>query len=625
MLTRLDCVVRKKFLTERIFAMVPKIEHGQKITAAVLVAGAGPAGMQAALDLADAGFKVYLVENEAPCRKPSAKGDAAARGFLCRITSKLLAVQANNNIELIEKAFVKGIDGVAGNFQVTLGRAAPALVKSKAASARKKAAAKLPGIAAGAVIFAPGFASLAAAAGYDFQKELRVFSKQNGFSIPVKKTEAQGDTFPHATSRPGIFVAAGSPVSAMSAALVEGSSAAALVAELLSPARGALVREKKYPAEKNVAGDEPAIGIFMCKQLLSGKKVASGNIAAAHKLGPVVLAEELANLCTSSALQRIQAAIADGVINRVLAITCNRQALEPLFQEALAEAGLNRYLLEMPDRDMTRESLCMSVARARVLEPLREVSTAVVDSGLVIGSGLSALTTALALANQGFEVYLVEQEPTAKGEAARGLRKEVAAQGRIKLFPGAQITGFAGHPGSYTTTIMVDGAERVLKHGTLIIEPNDDQKELAALLKIPLTAGGSLLQPDALQPLDLACRGMFCCGNEGSAGDARESIICGLAAAARAATILAKRELVLSSIVAVVDPERCVACLSCVRDCPYHAPAISEERVSFIEPADCRGCGICVSACPRSAIELKHCTDEQILAELAACANAKCC
>jgi heterodisulfide reductase subunit A-like polyferredoxin len=103
------------------------------------------------------------------------------------------------------------------------------------------------------------------------------------------------------------------------------------------------------------------------------------------------------------------------------------------------------------------------------------------------------------------------------------------------------------------------------------------------------------------------------------------SIIKGLAAAARAATILAKRELVLSSIISVVDPERCVACLSCVRECPYRAAAISEERVSFIEPAECRGCGICVSACPRRAIELKHCTDEQILAELAACVDARNC
>ena len=115
---------------------------------------------------------------------------------------------------------------------------------------------------------------------------------------------------------------------------------------------------------------------------------------------------------------------------------------------------------------------------------------------------------------------------------------------------------------------------------------------------------------------------MFCCGFEDSAAGISESIIQGRAAAGRAATILAKRELILSSIVSVVDQEYCVACLACVRDCPYHAAAIAEEGVAFIEPAECRGCGICVSACPRAAIELNHYTDKQILAQLAALAEA---
>ena len=128
----------------------------KKITAAVLVAGAGIAGMQAALDLADAGFKVYLVENEAPGRKRSAKGGAAARGFLCSISSKLLAVQLNNNIELIEKARIEGIDGVAGNFQVLLGSAAPSSVKGKAAAAKKNAAEKLQQHRSGSSHFCTG-------------------------------------------------------------------------------------------------------------------------------------------------------------------------------------------------------------------------------------------------------------------------------------------------------------------------------------------------------------------------------------------------------------------------------------------------------------------------------------
>jgi heterodisulfide reductase subunit A-like polyferredoxin len=609
---------KEKLQTERIFTMVPKIELGQNITAAVLVAGAGIEGMQAALDLADAGFKVYLADNQTPGCKSAAA--AAARDLLCGISSKLLAVQENNNIELLENACVEGIEGAAGNFQVTLGSAVPSSVKGKTAPAEKKASEKPTGVAVGAVIFAPGFSSLTAAAGYDFQEELRALAERNGFSIPGKAAGAQEDMFPHATSRPGIFVTAGGAMSVMSDALVDGGSAAALAAELLSSVRGALAREKKYPAEKQVANEEPVIGIFACKQLLSGKKTATGTITAARKLASVVLAEELPNLCTPSALQRIQAAIADRGLNRVIAITCSPAAHEPLLQETLAEAALNRYLLEMPDREITKESLCMSIARTRMLEPLREVSTAVVQSGLVIGGGSSALTAALSLANQGFEVYLVEQGPGPKAEESLGLRKKIDAQGKIKLFPGARITGFAGHPGSYATTIEVKGAEKVLRHGTVIIEPGAEKKELAALLKIPLAAGGGFLQPDALLPLDLACRGMFCCSN---AGDARHGIKTGLAAAARAATILAKRELVLSSVISVVDPERCVACLTCVRECPYHASAISEERVAFIEPADCRGCGICASACPRRAIELRHYTDEQILAELAAGADAR--
>jgi heterodisulfide reductase subunit A-like polyferredoxin len=261
----------------------------------------------------------------------------------------------------------------------------------------------------------------------------------------------------------------------------------------------------------------------------------------------------------------------------------------------------------------------MAVARARKLEPLKEVTSGVVQSGLVIGSGVSALTAALSLANQGFDVYLVEQGPSDGSAAARSLQKKVEGQNKIKIFSHALITSFAGHPGSYVTTITVNGDEKVLKHGIVIIEPGQAPDALAALLKIPVAADGSYVQQSALQPLDLACGGIFACGS----GDMSNSIIQGLAAAARAATILAKRELVLSSIISVVDPERCVACLSCVRECPYRAAAISEERVSFIEPAECRGCGICVSACPRRAIELKHCTDEQILAELAACMDVR--
>jgi len=75
--------------------------------------------------------------------------------------------------------------------------------------------------------------------------------------------------------------------------------------------------------------------------------------------------------------------------------------------------------------------------------------------------------------------------------------------------------------------------------------------------------------------------------------------------------------------VAVVEPEKCTACLTCVRVCPYDVPAINPALIGAgdilgaaeIAPAACRGCGICAGECPAKAIQLQHYRDEQILAK----------
>jgi heterodisulfide reductase subunit A-like polyferredoxin len=65
----------------------------------------------------------------------------------------------------------------------------------------------------------------------------------------------------------------------------------------------------------------------------------------------------------------------------------------------------------------------------------------------------------------------------------------------------------------------------------------------------------------------------------------------------------------------VVDKEKCAACLSCVRICPYNVPVIDAEGAADIEIARCQGCGICASECPAQAISLQHFTSEQINAK----------
>ena len=68
--------------------------------------------------------------------------------------------------------------------------------------------------------------------------------------------------------------------------------------------------------------------------------------------------------------------------------------------------------------------------------------------------------------------------------------------------------------------------------------------------------------------------------------------------------------------ISVVDQDRCAACLTCVRLCPYGVPQIGEAGVAEIEPASCQGCGVCASVCPRKAISLQHYKDGQIVAKV---------
>ena len=73
----------------------------------------------------------------------------------------------------------------------------------------------------------------------------------------------------------------------------------------------------------------------------------------------------------------------------------------------------------------------------------------------------------------------------------------------------------------------------------------------------------------------------------------------------------------ISGVVSVVDPDSCVACLTCVRTCPYDVPEINEDGVAEIEAAMCHGCGICASECPAKAIQLMHYKDNQMIAKTA--------
>ena len=146
--------------------------------------------------------------------------------------------------------------------------------------------------------------------------------------------------------------------------------------------------------------------------------------------------------------------------------------------------------------------------------------------------------------------------------------------------------------------------------------PSPDSEKVRTAFKVTLTLEGFFLEAHMkLRPVDFSSDGLFLCGTCHGPKFIDESITQAQAAAAKAVGILSRKVLEISGIVSVVDGDKCAACLTCVRVCPYDVPEINAAGVAEIEAAMCHGCGICASECPAKAIQMMHYKDEQVIAK----------
>jgi len=169
--------------------------------------------------------------------------------------------------------------------------------------------------------------------------------------------------------------------------------------------------------------------------------------------------------------------------------------------------------------------------------------------------------------------------------------------------------------------------EEILLHPDLLslsmaIEPSEGTQKLARILDLPLSSEGFFMEAHLkMRPMDMAKEGVFICGMAHYPKFIEECITNAQAAAGRALTILATHKLYVGGVVSVVDQEKCVGCLTCVRTCPFNIPQIRYEDTgvgeikgaAYIDPAVCTGCGTCSGECPANAIQLTAYSDEQIM------------
>ncbi len=160
-----------------------------------------------------------------------------------------------------------------------------------------------------------------------------------------------------------------------------------------------------------------------------------------------------------------------------------------------------------------------------------------------------------------------------------------------------------------------------LNLATAIIPRGLDQ--LAKFFKVPLNQDGFFLEAHMkLRPVDFATDGVFVAGLAHYPKPIDESIAQAQAAAARAASFLAKPYVEVEPIASVVDQELCIGCGMCEANCAFGAIRLHEEpgkgyRAETVS-ASCKGCGVCAAGCPQKAIDMKHFRDCQIVAAIRA-------
>ena len=315
---------------------------------------------------------------------------------------------------------------------------------------------------------------------------------------------AKTSTFsPLQTSKPGVFVSgAFSGPKDVPETVAQASAAAAEASSLLAEARGTLVVEKKYVPEKNVNYEGPRIGAFICHCGINigGIVDVPAVVEYARTLPYVVYAEANLYTCSQDTQDHIKQVIEENRLNRVVVASCTPRTHEPLFQETIREAGLNRYLFEMTNirdqcswvhmqqpKEATEKSqdlVRMAVAKAALLEPLQTQMISVVQKALVIGGGLSGMTAAMKIAEAGYEVHLVERKSHLGGKARaihstlegddvqshlEQLAEKMEKDPRIRLMTQTEIESVDGFVGNFKTKLRRGKELQEIDHGVIVV------------------------------------------------------------------------------------------------------------------------------------------------------------
>ena len=254
--------------------------------------------------------------------------------------------------------------------------------------------------------------------------------------------------------------------------------------------------------------EKPRIGVFVCHCGINigGYVDVPAVVDYSKTLQDVAYAEPNLYTCSSDGLQKIKEAIEKYDLNRVVVAACTPRTHEPLFQSACEEAGLNKYLFEMANiRDQcswvhmkepekatqkAKDLVRMAVAKARLLQPEEESEIDVKPIAMVLGGGVSGLTSAVSLVNQGFKVHLIEKSDKLGGqlldldvlfpnnkkanEVIDPLIKKVIENKDIIVHLDTEVKNVKGFIGNFEVNLVNTDSTETLEIGTIIVATGAD-------------------------------------------------------------------------------------------------------------------------------------------------------
>ena len=263
-----------------------------------------------------------------------------------------------------------------------------------------------------------------------------------------------------------------------------------------------MTKEKETPIEIDTRGVPPRIGVFVCccGTNIAGVIDVPAVVEYAKTLEHVVYSEINLFSCSQDSLDNLVKIIKEKNLNRVVVSACTPKTHEPLFQETLITAGLNKYVFEMtnirnqcswvnknnPDlaTEKAKDLVRMSVAKVALMKPLDESVLEVNQTALVIGGGIAGITAAQSLSAQGYHTVVIEKKDHLGGNAihvhetwlgenvAEHLDRmidDIHADPKIDIYTNADITQVEGYVGNFKTTIQMGEECEEIAHGVAIM------------------------------------------------------------------------------------------------------------------------------------------------------------